>query len=359
MDPVQLDKNKLKKIRIFLKTHCYLAPINFREEERKFFKDKKYNPQFHYPNVAISALKQFESDIEDFQNPKFYDWEAWIYKRKIEETKLKLQLLLAIGTSSVTHLSTLLYQLKFDAKTLESAKKDALIPASFKKSKSVERYEIAKIINTYLEKYQIKDWKIILSSRYDFSFQILPKSKLIKVGRCINSNALDLEYLLAHEIDGHVIRAENASKQKNKLYRNIFPFYIKTEEGLACYLGDYFSRSGETTIRNHAVSYLAAYFAKTHTFSETYKFLYEAGFSCELAFQKTFRLKRGIGNTEAPGVFAREAIYYEGMQEVKNYLETDGDIRKLYAGKVSLADANIIPVPKNQIIPERVATLTN
>lgn len=359
MNPVQQDKKKLKKIRIFLKTHQYLAPINFRQESRKFFKDKKYNPQFHYPNVAISALKQFESDIEDFQNPKIYDWEAWIYKRKIEETKLKLRLLLAIGTSSVTHISTLLYQLKFDEKTLESAKKDTLIPASFKKSKPMSSKEIARSINRYLEKHKIKDWKIILSSRYDFSFQILPKSKLIKIGRYINWDKGDLEYILAHEIDGHVVRAENASKQKNKLYRNIFPFYIKTEEGLACYLGDYFSRSGETTIRNHAISYLAAYFAKTHIFSETYKFLVDYGFSPEHAFQKTFRLKRGFKNTEMPGVFAREAVYYEGMQEVKNYLDNGGDIRKLFAGKVGLAEADIIPVPRNQIIPERIASFVN
>jgi len=39
MDPVRKDKKKLKKIRIYLKTHRYLTPLNFQQERRIFFKD--------------------------------------------------------------------------------------------------------------------------------------------------------------------------------------------------------------------------------------------------------------------------------------------------------------------------------
>lgn len=354
MNSVRQDKKRLKKIRIFLKTHRYLTPINFLQERRKFFKDRKYNPQLRYASIPLATLKQYEEEVENFQYPNSSDLQAWIYKRKIEETKLKLRLFLAIGTSSLTHISTLLYQLKFDEKTLDSAKKDASLKVSYYPSKSKDRNEIAKIVNSYLVNYQITDWKIILSSRYDFSFQILPKSKLIKLGRNLTRVTANLEYSLAHEIDGHVIRAQNAAKQENKIYRNIFPFYIKTEEGLACYLGDYFSRSGEVARKHHAISYLAAYFAKTHSFSQTYKFLTDHGMTSGLAFQKTYRLKRGLNNTEMPGVFAREAIYYEGMLEVKNYLEAGGDIRKLYAGKVGLDMLPFLPIPKNQILPSRL-----
>lgn len=359
MDPVQQDKKKLKKIRIFLKTHRYLAPINFWEERRKFFEDRKYNPQLRYAYPSLAALKQYEEEVENFQYSNSCDLEALLFKRKIEETKLKLRLLLAIGTTSVTQISTLLYQLKFDRKTLDSAKKDASVKVNFKPTRILTRYEILKAIKNNLAKYGITDWKIILSSRYDFSFQILPKSKLIKMGRNLNCDTGDLEYSLAHEIDGHVIRAQNAAKQENIMYRNIFPFYIKTEEGLACYLGDYFSQNGEVVRRNHAIRYLAAYFAKIHTFSETYEYLTDQGMTSDLAFQKTFRLKRGLKNTEMPGVFAREAIYYEGMIEVKNYLDGGGDIRNLYAGKVGLAEADIVPLPKNQIIPHRLQKYIN
>src|SRR3990167_8945495 len=124
MDPVNQDKNKLKKIRIYLKTHRCLTPLNFQLERRIFFKDNKYNPQIRYPNITLK-LKNLEEEIENMPIPETCDFESYIYKRKLKETKLKLRLLMAIGTSSVTSISTLLYQLKFDQKTLESAKKDA------------------------------------------------------------------------------------------------------------------------------------------------------------------------------------------------------------------------------------------
>ena len=143
------------------------------------------------------------------------------------------------------------------------------------------------------------------------------------------------------------------------MFKKIFPFYIKTEEGLACFIGDFFSANGEVKKKHHAINYLAAYFAKGHSFSETYKFLTDHGINNELAFQKTFRLKRGLTDTEIPGVFAREPMYYEGMIEVKNYLEKGGDIRKLYAGKVGLTEVDNIPLPDRQVIPKRLASLVN
>ena len=55
-----------------------------------------------------------------------------------------------------------------------------------------------------------------------------------------------------------------------------------------------------------------------------------------------------------PGCNAREAMYYEGMLEVKDYLDSGGNIQKLFAGKIGLDDIDQIPIPENQIIPERL-----
>jgi hypothetical protein len=383
MKSLRQDKKKLYKIRTSLLTHYYLSPTNILQEKIKFFKDNKYNPRFHYPLIPANKLKKYEEDInkfgsvkinkfgsvkinkfvsdeiEGFCESKSCDISNFIYKRRLKETRLKLKLLLSIGTSSLLEVSESLYQLKFKREIIESAKKDAAVKTFSKQSKIMGRDEIVKVIKNYLMKYGIKNWKIILTNRHDFTFQILPKSKLIKIGISLNSHLNNLEYSLAHEIDVHVLRAQNAAKQKRKIYRNLFPFYIKTEEGLACYIGDHFSSGGEVKKKQHAISYLAAYFAKNHSFSETYKYLTDQGITPDAAFQKTFRLKRGVVDSEAPGVFAREAIYYEGMIEVKNYLEKSGDIRKLYAGKVGLADVNIIPVPDDQIIPKRITSLLN
>ena len=60
-----------------------------------------------------------------------------------------------------------------------------------------------------------------------------------------------------------------------------------------------------------------------------------------------------------PGCFAREAMYYEGMVEVKNYLDGGGGIRKLYLGKVGLEYVDIVPIPEDQVIPQRIRNYLN
>jgi len=359
MNSVRQNKKKLHKIRTQLLTHYYLAPTNFPEEKIKFFKDNKYNPRFCYPPLPLYKFNKFEEDIYGFCMSKASYINNYLYKRRIKETKLKIKLLLSSGTPSLVEISKRLYQIKFKRNTLESAKCDAALNVVSLPTKIIGRDEIIKAIKIYLAKYGITNWEIILTNRYDFSFQVLPKSKLIKIGKILNSDVNNLEYSLAHEIDGHVMRALNAAKQKSKMHKMLFPFYIKTEEGLASFIGDYFSSGGEVRKKLHAISYLAAHFAMSHSFSETYKFLTDYGLTPDTAFQKTFRLKRGIKDSESHGVFAREAIYYEGMLEVKNYLEEGGDIRKLYAGKVSLDMLNYIPIPKNQILPNRLLNYLN
>lgn len=354
MYPVPGDNKKLKKIRSNLLTHKYLYPTNFTSEKVKFFKDTKYNPQLNYRPFPKETFRRFEKELEHLKPPNTHSFTSKIYKDKIKETKLKLKLFFSIGTTALTSTSSQLYGLKFGKKTLKTAYKDSLTCKTFKSENHPTRDETADAISGYLKKQNILGWKVKLSKRSDFYFQIFPKKKLIKIGKHINWEGADLEYFLAHEIDGHVIRTQNASLQKKKIFTGAFPFYIKTEEGLASYLGNYHSKNGKISRCNHAIRYLAGYFAKTHTFSQTYKFLLDYGFSPEPAFLKTFRLKRGFTDTSVPGVFAREAIYYEGMLDVKNYLDEGGDVRKLFAGKVGLSDCANIPVPKKQILPRRL-----
>lgn len=101
---------------------------------------------------------------------------------------------------------------------------------------------------------------------------------------------------------------------------------------------------------------MAGHLALKKPFNDVYKFFLENGFTKNLAFQRTFRLKRGFEDTSSPGCFAKEAVYYEGMIEVKNYLDKDGDVKKLFAGKVGFDDFEYVPVPKDVIIPSRLQT---
>ncbi len=348
------NKRLLHQIRAYLKTFRWFNPTNLEEERVKFFKILNYNPQLTYPPPSLDKLKKYQEALEGIQLPDAFDLTSIIQRKKIKETKLKLALIFAKGTSQVTSISARLYQLNFNDENITSAQKDAVAKIKLEPQENLDSRQAAKAISAYLKTYLIDDWKIHLSERSDFYFQVMSNKRLISIGRNLNWHANYLDSTLAHEIDGHVVRAINAKKQAQKIFRKKFPFYIKTEEGLASYLGGYLSENGQLYRKHQAVKYLAGYYALTHSFRETYNFLLDRGFTKELAFQRAFRLKRGFTDTSQPGCFAREAMYYEGMLEVKKYLDEGGDIRKLYAGKVGLDDVDVVPIPQNQILPKRL-----
>lgn len=264
-------------------------------------------------------------------------------------------MLLARGTLAFSGISLRLYQCNFDKNTLSQAKKDAGIEGKFENLESLTAQQTVEAIKVYLHKtYGIIDWEIKVSELTDFYIRLETQQKCILVSKSINWDFCDLDNVLAHEIDTHLVRAINASLQQNLLFQKSLPFYLKTEEGLASYLGDYFSTSARLSRKHHALKYLAGYLALTNSFYKVYQFFIENGFTPPLAFRRTFRLKRGFIDTSMFGCYGREVMYYEGMLEVKNYLENDGDIKKLYAGKIGLKNVNIIPIPKNEIIPIRI-----
>lgn len=333
MGPPSEDKKLLRKIRISLKTFRFLSPTNLITERKKFFKDKSYNPQLSYPELPFDKLKKIEEALERIEPWDALDVASKIYQKKIKETRLKLKLLLARGEAALSEISAKLYQLNFDQKSLEEAIKDASVSLPFEAQENLNARDTARAIAVYLQSYKIDNWKVKESARRDYYFQVRPRIRLISISCGLNWDYNGLDSVLAHEVDGHVIRALNARRQKSPIFRGNLPFYIKTEEGLASYLGAYLSKRGELSRKHQALKYLAGHFAQNHSFRQTYNFLFDHGFTKDLAFQRAFRLKRGFSDTSIPGCFAREAMYYEGMLEVKNYLDEGGDTRKLYAGK--------------------------
>ena len=85
----------LHKIRAFLKTFNWFYPTNLIEEKEKFFQENLYNPQLTYPSLPIDKLRIFEEILEQVTIPDAFDASGFIRRKKLEETKLKLKLILA------------------------------------------------------------------------------------------------------------------------------------------------------------------------------------------------------------------------------------------------------------------------
>lgn len=353
------EEDLLHEIRVQLKTFHWLSPINLVKEKEIFFNKRNYNPQLKYPTPPAKKFKRYLKLLDKINIDKDKNLESYIKRKKVKETKLKLLLILVQGTPYISEVSQKLYQLKLSKKYINQALIDSALEGNFTPQESLNADQTVRLIIKYLKKYNISDWAVRTCNRNDFNFQVRHKKKLISISEDINWDYISFDSTVAHEIDVHVIRALNARKQNNPILRENFPFYIKTEEGLASLLGDYYSNGSKLSRKHHAIKYLAGYFALNNSFRETYNLLVDYGFTKDLAFQRAIRIKRGFTDTSSPGLFARELMYYEGMLEVKKYLNDGGDIKKLFAGKVGLADLDFVSVPKNQVIPPRVEELIN
>jgi hypothetical protein len=332
----------------------WMTPLNLSIEREKFLAHPTQNPQFEYPEINIKNLTDIKNQLKLItitdQNP----FETWINNRKIEEFSLQIDLIINRGEPEVSDITRKLYNCTFQPNYVAQAKIDSTSQLPFESKEHKTADEVMQGIRDYLKGYGIDDWQLILTDQSDFYFRVKASKKTILINKNFNWDFGDFDSMLAHEIDGHVIRGINASNQANALLRRPLPFYIKTEEGLASFLGDYCSTTSEITLKHHALKYLAGHLALSSSFKEIFEFLCDQGFTPALAFQRTFRLKRGFADSSIPGCFAKEAMYYEGMLEVKKYLDEGGDIKKLYSGKVGLADLEFIEIPEDIIIPQRI-----
>jgi hypothetical protein len=339
-----------KKVRL----SQWFTPLNLNEEREKFLANPTYNPHFIYPKFDKKTLLPVKAELSSIAQAGHDDLEAWVFNQKIKELQLEIDVCLSRGASEISTATTKLYNCLFQEENLKKAKVDAASPLPFESKESKSPEEIVTGIKNYLAVYGVHDWQLELTTQSDFYFRVKASEKRLLISNNFNWDFTDFDNMLAHEIDGHVVRAINASKQTHPLLKKPLPFYIKTEEGLASFLGNYCSNTGEINRKHHALKYLAGHLALTSSFKEVFDFLCDHGFTPALAFQRTFRLKRGLENTSIPGCFAKEAMYYEGMLEVKNFLDNGGDIKKLYSGKVGLADIPYTQVPDDVIIPQRI-----
>ena len=62
----------------------------------------------------------------------------------------------------------------------------------------------------------------------------------------------------------------------------------------------------------------------------------------EKALSKTIELKRGITDTAEPGAFTKTLVYFRGLRAIEQFVASGGDMKRLYIGKVSLEDLDVL-----------------
>jgi uncharacterized protein (TIGR02421 family) len=264
-----------------------------------------------------------------------------LFQKKIDELMQKLSLLEARGTHGFFGLAESLYgkltpELEADAKQILNTPHQI---HSGRKKFSTE--EIQHILEEVLCDYGLAKWRVHLKSEL-VSDVAAGKRNALFIREGVSFNRVRLDRIIAHEIETHILTAENGKYQPFRLFARGFANYLETQEGLAIYAQECQTKC--LPLSAHRVSYLtlAVSAACRSSFRNVYDMMRAFGFSEEKSFRMALRAKRGLGDTEQVGAFTKDIIYLQGYRRIEKFVKDGGDLKKLYVGKVALEDVPFI-----------------
>lgn len=319
-----------------------LKPSNLQEERDRAREDRTYDPVLQYAPLQIDLDATEERLLE--LSPDASPIGVLLGKKRAELLQ-RVSLLRARGKSRA---------FSDASRALFGAPSSVLLAAA----QSVLRDQIAcdlpppaddmltadavaKRFGGVLERYGLHDWKVEVSQRLVADCTVGGGKIYVREGALFSP--AHVEALIAHEIETHVLTAENGSHQPYDLLRRGTANYLDTQEGMAIVNQNRVLSPYHEKRLGAARTLLGLAFALDHSFSDTRAYLEEElGYRPEKALAKAFDLKRGLSHSAEEGAFTKGIVYFRGQRAVEQFLKDGGDMKKLYVGKIALEDLPLL-----------------
>lgn len=314
-----------------------LKPMNLQNHLTAAQEDAEYQPQFSYESLAIDGddvrtrLHELRFDASPF---------GTLLKKKRDELLLRLDVLESRGdnqaftAASIALLGKPSKSLLSDAHRSLAERETCVIPV--RKSELLSAVKVKERFEKILTLYALHEWVVEIRDNLVSDCAVGGRKVMLRKGALFEP--AHVSALIAHEIEAHVLTAENAASQPYHLLRIGCAEYLDTQEGLAVVLQNRVLPAGHDKRYWPARNALGVAYALEHDFASTRRELERIGFSPEKALRKAFSLKRGMGDTSRPGAFTKDLAYFRGELLVERFLQDDGDLRRLYIGRVALPD---------------------
>lgn len=316
-----------------------LRPINLTEERRRASGDPAYEPLFQYP-----ALPEDIDEIEKRLSAPIRDESAFgeLLKRKRAELLLRIDLLRARGDSAAfTDLSVRLFGATSPHLLRRAEHAVTTSGVSEETEKSLSAEQAREKMAQALDRYGLHEWRCVV--RDNLVADCAVGGRTIALRSDAMFSAVHVEALIAHEIEVHALTAENGVHQPWLLLRRGTAGYLATQEGLAVWNQNRVLPQGHPKRLSPARSSLAVEYARTHGFKETRLYLEKTiGYAPEKALSKTIDVKRGLRDTSEHGAFTKGSVYLKGLTSIEAFHAGGGDLRRLFVGKVTLDDLDLI-----------------
>lgn len=333
----------------------YLEAVNSREEREKFLRGKIKSPRFIYKDPPYSVDK-LNSELTGLSIPD--DEIGSLYKGLVRELYLRNEIVANLGNRKIAIRNSELLYGRPSKRLLKLAQRTLRI---FIKQPEFNNHDIKEMnykdikrkLNRYLKRRGIKGWSVSGTNQHSVAVGAL--RKIIKVSRYKRYSMEALKLLKAHEINGHVLRAENGYEQPFRIFVIGLPSYIVTEEGLAAYLEDKFKVKNLSDKARFALRVIAVDSVyQGMKFNQCFELLNSYEKDRDKCWDITYRVFRGGG-------FLKDHVYFKGYYMIKDYIRKKGKLKYLYIGKIGLKDLKLVKMlvkkgilKKPKYLPEKV-----
>ncbi len=350
-----------------LPTALVFTPINLKEEKKKFHDSDSYEPHFRYRIVKNSngeILKKLSSlKLVTDVDPRISNF----YIELIESKKDSNELMHSVGNNDlVSEISYRKYGrpspllFRNSARVLRGKVDNYnIVKAPITREGDILGYEsIEKIFETVFSHFGLDEWCIKASSNIPKNAaKVGVKSKWVLVDPNIKRSKFKLKKTLIHEVGTHVFRSVNGLNTGIDALSNAnLVGYLDVEEGLATWNESDMKLLTLGSLKRKAALTYAIYIGEKMSFRQLYNSMLSV-FPQNSAFDITYRVKRGLGDTSYPGIYGKDIVYYRGFRKVKRALEKDKSLyEKLYAGKIDIKQCQWVDeglLPKAKIVPSK------
>jgi len=308
-------------------------PINVVAEYKKFFSMPDYNPQFKYKKpVALNQVKKGLMELQTDDSPL-----GQIFSQKRDILLQKIEMTNNMGEKDFTKNSVKIFG-KPDRNLLKQARK--ILKAQVTSSHEyISVDEAMRTVRNILRRRKL-NWPV---KKKDMLARaaVRTKHKALFLKEDAKFSPTVINRLIIHEIGTHIFRAQNGLMQPYKIFSRGFPNYLMTEEGLAVVNEEVLGVLNQRILKIYAARTIAANMALRKSFNEVYHYLIKFLAPIQ-AWRITTRVKRGVSDTALPGAYTKDHLYLKGYNIVKRYLQRNGDIIKLYYGKIGIEHIDML-----------------
>lgn len=354
--------DKLNKIDFEISTLSYkvniskiLKPINYYEEFDNFITWKwKYNPNFVYQFPSENNIQKTKERI-DLLFTEINQLKSNISKlflEKVIEIDYKINLIKAYKEQDYNNIYkfNLLLYWDFDIE-LSSISKKIIFDNITEQDmwEKISPQQVKYLFEKHLEKLWIFWINIIVWNSWLSRITVkLDTNPTIFVSNNATFFSNEIPWIIAHEIDTHLVRHLNGIKSWWNIFQKWTGFYLKDEEWLAIYRAKNMTESHYESLWIYKKYHLVK-IGSNFTFAKIVDLLIfmDQDKSIESIFKWALRIKKWIQDTNQTWewtVYMKDKVYLDWYKKIKLWVDEGWNIEKLQWWKYKIEDLDYLKI---------------